>query len=234
MALHTSLPIYKAAYSLFDLITNLARNMPRDFKQSIGGKLRDELLNRVPQHKRLTSHPSHLGLPIGNLSSQFFANVLLDDLDQFIKHQIGARYYIRYVDDFILIHESAQWLNAAKGRIEAFLAERLHLRLNPSKTILQPVERGVDFAGQVIKPWCRRIRRRTVNTAIQRIGEIPAADLFASGNSYFGLMRQADGHQDQARLANALRRRGHSIKSDLTKTYRPKRSNFQKTRSDHE
>jgi len=180
-----------------------------------------ELLERVPPHKRLTSQPPHLGLPIGNLSSQFFANVLLDVLDQYVKHQLHARHYIRYVDDFLLLHESPQWLNDAKARIEAFLPEQLHVRLNPAKTILQPVDRGVDFVGQVIKPWRRVTRRRTMTMAVERIRHIEAEDLFETANSYFGLLRQAShSHHDRARIANTLRRRGHSIKSDLTKTYR--------------
>ena len=179
------------------------------------------LLERVPPHKRLTSQPAHLGLPIGNLSSQFFANVYLDALDQFIKHQIGARHYIRYVDDFLLLHESPQWLNEALARIEAFLPERLGAKLNPKKTILQPLNRGVDFVGQVIKPWRRQLRRRTFNEALRRVRNIGAEDLFQTANSYFGLMRQTGhSHGDRARLANALRDRGHSIKADLTKTYR--------------
>ncbi|PXB74568.1 reverse transcriptase, partial [Pseudomonas aeruginosa] len=66
------------------------------------------LLNRVPQHKRLTAQPAYLGLPIGNLSSQFFANVHLDALDQFVKHQLRVKHYIRYVDDFVLLSESPQ------------------------------------------------------------------------------------------------------------------------------
>src|SRR5690606_16103590 len=58
-------------------------------------------LDLVPAHKRLTQQPAHLGLPIGNLSSQFFANVYLDVLDQFVKHDLRCRHYIRYVDDFV-------------------------------------------------------------------------------------------------------------------------------------
>jgi retron-type reverse transcriptase len=181
------------------------------------------LLDKVPAHKRLGNHPAHLGLPIGNLSSQFFANIYLDTLDQFAKHQLRARHYIRYVDDFILLHESPQWLNAAHNQIEAFLPARLHAQLNPTKTILQPVDRGVDFVGHVIKPWHRSTRRRTVNEAVQRINQTPAEELLEIGNSYFGLLRQAQhSHHDRARVANALRRRGHCIKSDLTKTYRRK------------
>ncbi|VFT61997.1 reverse transcriptase domain protein [Pseudomonas aeruginosa] len=66
------------------------------------------LFNKVPQHKRLTAQTAHLGLPIGNLSSQFFANIYLNDLDQFVKHQLRAKHYIRYVDDFLLLHDSPQ------------------------------------------------------------------------------------------------------------------------------
>jgi retron-type reverse transcriptase len=179
------------------------------------------LLERVPPHKRLTNQPSHLGLPIGNLSSQFFANVYLNELDQFCKHQIGARHYVRYVDDFILLHESPQWLNAAHDRIAEFLPARLNVRMNPTKTILQPVERGVDFVDHVIKPWNRSARRRTVNEAVRRIGRTPANELLEVGNSYFGLVRQSQhSHHDCARIANALRRRGHTINGDITKTFR--------------
>ena len=179
------------------------------------------LLQRVPPHKRLTSQPAHLGLPIGNLSSQFFANVLLNELDQFVKHHIGARHYIRYVDDFILLHHSPQWLNDARQQIEHFLQHRLHAQLNPKKTILQPIARGVDFVGHVIKPWHRRTRKRTAQQAITRTRKAAPAQFVAIANSHFGLLRQAThSHADRAALANAIRQRGHSINYALTKTYR--------------
>lgn len=180
-----------------------------------------EKLDLVPAHKRLTNQPAHIGLPIGNLSSQFFANIYLDRLDQFCKHKLRARHYIRYVDDFVLLHESAQWLNEALVRINEFLPANLNARLNPKKTILQPVDRGIDFVGQVIKPWHRVTRRRTFHDAIHRVRTIDAADLFETANSYYGLFRQASrSHQDRAHFSNELRRRGHSIAGDLTKTYR--------------
>lgn len=178
-------------------------------------------LARIPAHKSLFNQPAHLGLPIGNLSSQFFANVLLDALDQHCKHDLRARHYIRYVDDFILLHESPQWLNAALANIEAWLPAVLRLRLNPAKTILQPVDRGVDFVGQVIRPWRRTTRRRTFNDAISRIEAAAPGDLYASANSYFGLFRQAThSHADRAHLANVLRQRGYSVNGKLTQTYR--------------
>lgn len=180
-------------------------------------------LSRVPPHKRLGNQPAHLGLPIGNLSSQFFANIYLDALDQHVKHHIRARHYIRYVDDFLILHESPQWLNAAHQDISAFLPDRLHVQLNPRKTILQPVDRGVDFVGHVIKPWRRTTRRRTINDAMRRVATMPSADLFETANSYFGLLGQAGkSHTDRARLSNLLRHRGFTIKGDLTKTYQRK------------
>tara|TARA_R100000306_G_scaffold62578_1_gene74223 strand:+ start:18686 stop:20041 length:1356 start_codon:yes stop_codon:yes gene_type:complete len=178
-----------------------------------------ELLELVPPHKRLLNAPDWAGLPIGNLSSQFFANVLLNELDQHIKHVIHARHYVRYVDDFVLLHESAQWLNEALSQIERFLPS-LNLELNPSKTILQPIERGVDFAGYVIKPWRMEVRRRTVNSALSRIEVMNRQDTFETINSYLGVTRHADSHHDRARIANAARKRGHSVGADLTKVYR--------------
>ncbi|UVL22426.1 RNA-directed DNA polymerase [Pseudomonas donghuensis] len=180
------------------------------------------LFNRVPQHKRLTAQPSHLGLPIGNLSSQFFANVYLDALDQFCKHRLGVKHYVRYVDDFVLLHESPQQLNTWKAEIEAFLP-KLGARLNPSKTILQPIDRGVDFVGHVIKPWRRTTRKRSVAQAMKRTAAVPAEQLRETANSYFGLLTQASHSQkDRAALANLVLQRGHAVNSELTKTY-PKR-----------
>ena len=180
-----------------------------------------ELLARVPPHKSLFNAPADTGLPIGNLSSQFFANVHLNLLDQFCTHQLNGRHYVRYVDDFVLLDACPQRLNADHARIEKFLPERLGARLNPTKTILQPVDRGVDFVGHVIKPWRRTTRARTVRSALHELSAMPADDLFASGNSYFGLLRQAShSHTDRTRVANLLMQRGHSIKGDLTKTYR--------------
>ncbi|WP_338794390.1 RNA-directed DNA polymerase [Pseudomonas sp. AE27] len=180
------------------------------------------LFNRVPQHKRLTAQSAHLGLPIGNLSSQFFANVYLDALDQFCKHELGAKHYIRYVDDFVLLHDSPQQLSEWLRRIEQFLPS-LGARLNPSKTILQPIDRGVDFVGHVIKPWRRTTRKRSVAQAMKRTAAVPPEDLRETANSYFGLLSQASHSQkDRAALANLILRRGHVVNGALTQTY-PKR-----------
>jgi hypothetical protein len=175
----------------------------------------------VPPHKSLLNQPAGRGLPIGNLSSQFFANVLLDELDQFVKHRLQARHYVRYVDDFVLLHPTSQWLNEALTAIAAFLPDRLAAGLNPRKTVLQPIARGIDFAGHVIKPWRRVIRRRTFNEAMSRVRDVDAGELHQTVNSYFGLFRQAShGRGDRAHLANLARRRGHVVDAALTRTFR--------------
>lgn len=178
-------------------------------------------LAAVPQHKRLVNADRYHGLPIGNLSSQFFANVLLNELDQHVKHRIHARHYTRYVDDMVLLHESPQWLHATLDSINAFLPS-LGLALNPRKTILQPIHRGIDYAGQVILPWRRVTRRRTLRHALARLEQMPAADVYASGNSYLGLARQAGAsYHEQAQICRALLKRGHAVEGlHLTKAFR--------------
>ncbi|MBK8916395.1 MAG: RNA-directed DNA polymerase [Phycisphaerales bacterium] len=174
----------------------------------------------VPAHKRLLEQLPHRGLPIGNLSSQFFANVYLDRLDQFAKHVLHCRHYIRYVDDFVILHEDRAWLAATHGEIETFLPHELGVHLNPAKTIIQPVDRGVDFVGQVVLPWRRFTRRRTFRGALRRTATAPADGLPQTANSYFGLLGQATAcHRDRARLANILRRRGLAVDRELTRSF---------------
>jgi RNA-directed DNA polymerase len=174
----------------------------------------------IPPYKSLWTQPAHLGLPIGNLSSQFFANVYLNVLDQYVKHELRVEHYIRYVDDFLLLHESPAQLNAWRSAIEAFLPVALGARLNQSKTIIQPVDRGIDFVGHVVKPWRRTLRRRTRDATLHRLAGMPEHGLYESANSYFGLFRQAaNSHADRAALANIVRRRGFCVDGIFTKAF---------------
>ena len=115
----------------------------------------------VPQHKRLAGQERGRGLPIGNLTSQFFANVYLNELDQFIKHRLKACYYLRYVDDFVLLHHSPAQLLAWRDAIEGFLREHLGLQLK-ERTPPRPIVTGMDFLGYIVRPHYRLVRRRTV------------------------------------------------------------------------
>ena len=96
---------------------------------------------RLPAHRTLFRASAGCGLPIGNLTSQFGANVDLDALDQFIKHELKARYYVRYCDDMVLLSADAAELAAWERAIGRFLDERLRLRLNDRRA-LRPVSDG--------------------------------------------------------------------------------------------
>jgi RNA-directed DNA polymerase len=120
-----------------------------------------KVFDQVPPHKRLGGQGPARGLPIGNLTSQFFANVYLNELDQYVKHQLKARWYVRYVDDFVLLHPDPAQLLVWRSQIETFLHERLSLKL---KTLAapHPLQQGTDFLGYVTRPFYRLARRRVV------------------------------------------------------------------------
>jgi RNA-directed DNA polymerase len=101
----------------------------------------------IPAQKSLFGHDNQRGLPIGNLTSQFWANVYLNELDQFVKRELKCRWYVRYVDDLVLLANNAETLWAWGVAIGAFLAERLKLRLRDPDAEPEPVTRGIDFVG---------------------------------------------------------------------------------------
>ena len=86
------------------------------------------------------------GLPLGNLTSQLFCNVYMNELDQFMKHKLKARYYIRYADDFVLLSEDREWLLSQMPLIAAFLNQRLKLDLRPDKVYIQSLVSGRRFS----------------------------------------------------------------------------------------
>jgi len=108
------------------------------------------------------------GIPIGNLTSQLFANVYLNSLDQFVKHQLRFKYYIRYMDDFLLLDDSKVELHQIKEKIQGFLQEQLKIELHPKKVNIFPTEKGVDFLGYRIYGNYRLLRKSTVKRFIKR------------------------------------------------------------------
>jgi len=120
-----------------------------------------KLLQSVPPHKSLFGEKDN-GLPIGNLTSQFFANLYLNELDQFIKHFLKCRCYFRYMDDLLILHSSKEQLFKWRKEIKTFLKINLKLKLHPKKQILKPTTKGIDFCGYIVKPDYTLIRRRTV------------------------------------------------------------------------
>ena len=99
----------------------------------------------MPAHKTLFNAENERGLPIGNLTSQFFANVYLNELDQFVKHHLKARYYMRYCDDFVLLDERIERLLEWKEKIKDFLNVKLRLALNDRRQAIGPIRNGIDF-----------------------------------------------------------------------------------------
>jgi RNA-directed DNA polymerase len=120
------------------------------------------MLDKVPPHKSLFKVPTGKGLPIGNLTSQFLANVYLNELDQFVKHVLRCRFYIRYVDDAILISPDKEQLCEWEKRIDEFLEKRLALRLK-GKGKIKRVSEGSDFLGYIVRPGYILSRKRVVN-----------------------------------------------------------------------
>jgi retron-type reverse transcriptase len=142
------------------LIRQVALHDPRP-----GAALRSPpaLFARVPRHKSLLHAPAGKGLPIGNLTSQFFANLYLNELDQHVKHYLKAQRYGRYVDDMVLFHEDPGVLNGWYTQIDEFLRSRLGLRLHPNKKHLNRADSGIDFTGFIIKPGRTYLRKSSLS-----------------------------------------------------------------------
>jgi len=103
-----------------------------------------------------------VGMPLGNLTSQFFANVYLNELDQFVKHSLRAKYYIRYVDDFVILHSSRKLLEDHKQKIDQFLVRELALELHPQKSQVLKLDKGINFLGFRIFYHYKLIRKKNM------------------------------------------------------------------------
>ena len=158
----------------------------------------------VPRHKSLF-HSGGKGLPIGNLSSQFFANVYLNALDQYVKRDLGVRWYGRYVDDVVLIGHDPGELNDAFDAMQNFVQKRLALHFHPNKTQRNTVDKGINFCGYVMKPHRRYVRRRSTNAMRQVAhGQERYTDpqsWSARVNSYLGLCQHANTYRLRKQLA---------------------------------
>lgn len=126
-------------------------------------------------------------MPLGNWTSQFFANVYLNELDQFVKHKLRVKYYIRYVDDFVIFHNSKIALEDYKLRIEKHLEQELKLKLHPDKSRIIPLKRGIPFLGFRIFYYHKLVQRRNIRKIRAKLddllqdyekGMITASDIF--------------------------------------------------------
>lgn len=124
------------------------------------------------------------GIPLGNLTSQLFANVYLHELDRFVKHELHERWYLRYCDDFAIVHADRARLFALVPMIEQFLERQLLLHLHPRKVTVRTWTQGIDFLGYVLLPRATVLRTRTKHRMLHRL-------TMQNASSYFGLCRHA-------------------------------------------
>ena len=122
------------------------------------------------------------GLPIGNQTSQFFANVYLDGFDHFIKEKLHCKYYIRYVDDFVVFGNDKTHLHTIQEQVKHYLST-LRLKIHPHKSQIFPVEQGTDFLGYRIFPSYRLIRKSNVKRFRRKLRRFQKD--YASGRMQF-------------------------------------------------
>lgn len=153
------------------------------------------------------------GLPIGNLTSQLFANVYMNEFDQFMKHELKVKHYARYTDDFVIVSDSHDYLQSLLPSITAFLRVRLELELHPEKVSIRTLKSGIDFLGYVIRPHHRSVRTKTKRRMQRKFaekvreykaGEIEEDKLNASLQSFLGVLSHADAYDVEQQLRNLI------------------------------
>ncbi len=173
----------------------------------------------LPKDKSLFSCEADYGVPIGNLTSQIFANLFMSAFDHWIKDTLGIKEYGRYVDDFYIVMLSSQMLVALIPQIRNFLSD-YGVTLHPHKVSIQDVEKGIQFLGQAIKPYGRLVARKTVGTLYTKLqtfdnfikwhklhGERLCKEdieyIVSSINSYYGYFRQTKSYKLRKKIAHS-------------------------------
>jgi len=132
-----------------------------------------------------------IGLPLGNLTSQLFSNVYMNEFDQFVKHNLKIKYYIRYADDFVVLSEDKQYLEDLIFSIKEFLGTKLKLTLHPDKIYIKTLHSGVDFLGWV-HFFDHRVLRKT--TQIRMFKKMKNNSKIENLNSYLGLISHGNSY----------------------------------------
>ncbi len=151
------------------------------------------------------------GIPIGNLTSQLLANVYLNEFDQFIKHTLRVKHYVRYTDDFVIVGDDETILKNLLLPIRGLLQEQLRLDLHPHKVTIRKYSQGIDFLGYVLRPHHRVLRTVTKRRMFRKLHEKAVASyagLFSkesaeqSLQSYLGVLSHANAHRISQQLQN--------------------------------
>jgi RNA-directed DNA polymerase len=141
------------------------------------------------------------GLPLGNLTSQLLVNVYMNEFDQFVKHRLHAKYYVRYADDFVFLSHERSRLVSLIPQVEAFLADQLKLALHPDKVFIRTFASGVDFLGWVYFSDHRVLRTSTKRRMFKRIDQV--AFTKHTVQSYVGLLRHGNAQKLLRRIITA-------------------------------
>lgn len=140
------------------------------------------------------------GLPLGNLTSQLLVNIYMNEFDQFVKHRLKAKYYIRYADDFVLMSQDKNLLEEHLFEIKKFLLEKLKLELHPNKVSIETFASGVDFLGWVHFPYHKVPRTTTKNRMYRRIRETGYKE--ETVQSYLGLLSHGNTYEMRENIKN--------------------------------
>ncbi len=156
-------------------------------------------------------------MPIGNLTSQLFANIYLNEFDQYIKHILKIKHYIRYMDDFIILSTNKYFLIDLILKIKNYLKENLDLELHPNKVKIVNLNQGIDFLGYILFPYYILPRTKTKKRLLKKIrvkiedykkGLISSESLYQTIQSYFGYLQ----HSNAYKLTEKIK---HMIYSEL-------------------
>ncbi len=139
------------------------------------------------------------GLPLGNLTSQLFVNVYMNEFDRYVKHNLKARHYIRYADDFIILSHDKETLEILIPSITEYLSDILKLSLHPQKVHIRTLGSGVDFLGWVHFADHRILRTATRHRMLKRITQHPTNETV---QSYLGLLKHGNAYGIQKELMN--------------------------------
>lgn len=131
------------------------------------------------------------GLPLGNLTSQLLVNIYMNEFDQFVKHKLKVKYYIRYADDFVLFSNNKEDLQVLVRCIELILQNKLKLDLHPNKVFIKTLGSGIDFLGWVHFPQHRILRTSTKKRMMRRIQSNPKEETI---ESYLGMLKWGDAY----------------------------------------
>lgn len=172
-------------------------------------KIKDEktldLISRIINGFEKTENK---GIPLGNVTSQLFANIYLNELDRFVKHTLKVKYYFRYADDFVLLEKDEDTLKEYKYKIEEFLERNLLLCLHKDKVFIRKIQQGVDFLGYVVLPHTIILRTKTKKRILKKIfakkTENDSEIFFKTLDSYLGVLKHCKSRQIKEELFNSL------------------------------